>query len=252
MLQQVNTSGAAVGGPVHISSRPNSYACPSGLVMSDGGLVLEWTEGQSNQSLNYAALLDADGIAQSAVLLDSTGDGSVAALAALSGTAYAAYTQIGTQNTSTVLVSAVPGASPFVATSVAQGDLRAFFSAPPNLAILMAYGSTTTLYESAGAAGFQALGQVDPNVFTASANACGRVVGLATSGQTAGTAGATGPIFAEVLDGTGSKRVVVTSQYGEATVLGAGSTFGVVWVEETGGVGPFGPTTLHFATIALQ
>jgi hypothetical protein len=251
MLQQLDTTGATAGGPVHVSSRPSSDACPSGLVMSSGGLVLEWTEGPSGQSKNYAALLGADGTAQSLVLLDSTGDGSVASLAALSGTAYAAYTQIGTDNASTVFVSAVQEASPLVATNVAQGNLRGFFSAPPNLAALMAYGSTTTLYESAGAAGFQSLGQVDHNVFTASANACGRVVGLATSGQTAGTAGATGPIFAEVLGGSGPQRVVVANDYGEAMLVGAGATFGVVWVEG-GGIGPGGRTTLRFATLALK
>jgi hypothetical protein len=257
MVQHLDSSGATVGPAMQVASR-STTACPDSLVAVGGNLVLEWTEGPqiqeggAGQWFEYAGLIGSDGLAQSPVLINSLGAGSVTSLGVLAGVPYAAYTQVQPpDNASAVFVSQVQWSSPPVPISLGPGNLLAFFSAgPQHLATLVPYSSAMTVYET-GLGGLQSVAQVDNTLFAASADACGRIVGLATDGQTAGTAGAVGPIFAETVAGPPS-QVTVTPDFGEIVLLGAGSTFGVLWVEGGSGEGVVGPTTLRFATLTWQ
>jgi len=257
VVQRLDSSGAAVGSPVQAASR-SPGACPNSLVAVGDDLVLEWTEGPQIQEggagewFEYAALIGAGGIAQSPVLINSVGAGSATSLAVLAGVPYAAYAQVQPDSSSAVFVSEVQWSSPPAPISIGPGNLLAFFSAgPQDLATLVRYSSAMTLYETDGG-GAPSAAQVDDNVVAASADACGRIVALAGSGQSSGTAGADGPIFAEAIAGPPS-RVMVTADFGEMVLLGAGSTFGVLWVEGGSGIRPpIGPMTLRFATLTWQ
>ena len=259
MLQQLDSSGAIVGPSMQVASRSNT-ACPDSLVAAGGGLVLEWTEGPrvqeggAGQWLEYAALIGSSGLAESPVLLNSLGAGGASSLAVLAGAPYAAYTQVQPpDNSSIVFVSEVQWSSPLVATSLGQGNLFAFFPAgPQHLATLVSAGSAINVYETGGSGVVSAV-QADDNLFAASADACGRIVGLATDGQNVGTGGAVGPVLAETVGGHPPSQVTVTTDFEEIALLGAGSTFGVLWVEGAGGIGPsLGPMMLRFATLSWQ
>lgn len=257
MVQRLDSGGAIVGSPMSVASR-SAGACPDSLVAVGDDLVLEWTEGPqiqeggAGQWFEYAALIGPDGLAQSPVLINSLGAGGATSLAVLGGVPYAAYTQIQpSSNASAVFVSEVQWSSPPAPISIGPGNLLAFFPAgPQRLATLVPYGSAMALYETDGG-GLESVAQVDDNLFAAAADACGRIVGLATDGQSLGSAGAAGPIFAETIAGPPS-QVTVSADFNEIVLLGAGSTFGVLWVEGGSGEGTFGPYTLRFATLTWQ
>lgn len=211
MLRALDTGGALTGTPSTVASRPGAAPCPSGLVSGSQGLVLEWTEGQSNDSKAYAALLDTSYAAGTPILLPGNGVG--AALASVRGVPYATYIEVAEASTSSVWVSPVNAATP-PATSVAQGNLvdcfsgYAFFAAQTRLAALVSESDSAsiTLYEGVPGGVFQAVTPIDSDVFNATSDGCGRIVGLKTNGQTAGSGGAVGPTWRRSCRGPPHRR----------------------------------------------
>jgi hypothetical protein len=152
MVQQLDSGGATVGPAMQVASR-STTACPDSLVAVGANIVLEWTEGPQIEEgvagrwLEYAALIGSNGLAQSPVLINSLGAGSVTSFAVLAGVPHAAYTQVQPpDNGSAVFVSEVQWSSPLVPISLGPGNLLAFFSAgAQHLATLVPYRSAMTL-----------------------------------------------------------------------------------------------------------
>jgi hypothetical protein len=264
-LQLVDTDGVPVGAPSLVLSRPNVRACPSSLVNTGGGLALAWYEGESVLQENVG-LVGASGMIAAPVELDAVGPGVSAnvALGMVGSQTYAAFAEwpggdspnaqaltsvarIDWSQGAPVSQSTVSGF--LVSLVVADGQLSVSTQGVGNDGGAFTYGAAQGLTPSTAVAGCS--GGCAGAILAA--DGCGRIVQVGTEGAT--PAGIAEGFFVQSLQ-SGATPVVL-GDVTEDTVVGAGSTFGVLWYGRIGpGIPAPGeapqPGTLSFTTLSWR
>ncbi len=257
-LQQVDATGGPVGAPSLLLSRPNVQACPASLVATDSGLAIGWYEGQSVLQENVG-LVGADGTIDTQVQLDAVGPGvsGDVALAELDGETYAAFVEWpgdgGSSVTAVARIDWSQGTA--VPQRVASEFLTSLVAADGQLWFTTYGGGGLLLYSGAPGGAFPTAIRVCEGSGEASlaADGCGRVVEVGVQGNT--PAGVATGFFVQPLQG-GAPPVNLGDVTGSA-VVGAASTFGVLWYARIGPGVPFPGDepqtgTLSFTTLSWQ
>jgi hypothetical protein len=264
-LQLVDTAGAPVGASSLVLSRPNVQACPISLVATSAGLALAWYEGESVLEENVG-LVGATGPIGTKLELDAVGPGVSpnVGLGVLGGQTYAAFAEWpGGDSPSGRALTFVARIDWSQGAAVSQGTAPGFL-----ISLVVADGQllfTTQAFGGGGAplayggtpgAGFpRAVGMCGTEFCeaTLAADGCGRIVQVGNEGFTPG--GFAEGFFVQPLQS--SAPPVELGDVSESSVVGAQSTFGVLWYW---GVGPGGvypgeepqTGTLSFTTLSWQ
>ena len=256
-LQQVDTTGAPVGVPSLVLSRPNVQSCPASLVATDGGLAIGWYEGQSVLQ-ESVGLVGATGAIDTQVHLDTVGPGvsGNVVLAQLGSETYAAFAEWPDGGSSVTAVARVDWSQgTAVPLGVAPGFLVSLVVADGQLWFTTYGGGGLLLYGGAPGAAFPTAARLCEGSGEASlaADGCGRIVEVGAGGGT--PAGVAEGFFVQPLQG-GAPPVELGSVTG-STVVGAASTFGVLWYARIGPGIPFPgdepqPGTLSFTTLSWR
>jgi len=237
-LQQVDTNGAPMGNPALVLSRPNAQACPTALVATSSGLAIAWYEGQTVLQENVG-LVGAGGTIGTAVQLASEGPGVSVniALAQLGGEMYAAFVEFADGGSAVTAVTRIDWSQ---GVALLQGMVPGFLGS-----LVVADGQ---LWFTTGQSGVLAYGGVPGAAFplpvascTGSggrswvADGCGRIVEVGTTGST--PAGVATGFFVQPVQ-INSPAVALGGVTGTA-IVGAQSTFGVLWYARIGPGIPF-------------
>ncbi len=264
-LQLVDTTGVPVGAASLVLSRPNAQVCPLSLLATSSGLAVAWYEGESVMQENVG-LVGPSGAIGTLVELNAVGPGVSpnVVLGVLGAETYAAFAEwpggdspsgraltslaridwsqgaaVSQGTVSGLIVSLVMADGQLWFTTQGAGDNGGAFTygGGPGAALSMAVGGC-----SGGCGGA-----------TLAADGCGRIVQVGTAGAT--PAGISEGFFVQSVQ-SGATPVVLGDVTGNA-IVGAASTFGVLWYGRIGPGIPFlgeepQTGTLSFATLSWQ
>jgi hypothetical protein len=231
-LQRVDVTGTIVGTPSLMLSRPNLQACPTSIAATSSGLAIAWFEGTSVLQ-ESVGLVGASGAIDSPLQLATVGPGVSAnvVLGVLADQTYAAFVDWPEANSpETVVVridwprgdAVTQGAEPgFIGSLVVAGGQLVFTTDATGQ---RAYGGTP-------GAGFP-MAMESCNGWGASlaSDGCARIVKVGTAGYT--PAGVASGFFVQPVQ-SHAPSVTLGNVTGNA-IVGAQSTFGVLWYARIG------------------
>lgn len=231
-LQLVDVTGATMGAPSLVLPRPNVQACPTSIMATSSGLAIAWYEGQSVLQENVG-LVGASGGIGTPVQLATVGPGVSAnvLLGVLADQTYAAFVEWPDGNLSATAVVRIDwsrGAA--VAQGMEPGFLGSLVVAGGQLVFttdasgLRPYGITP------GAAFPMAMESCSSWGASLASDGCGRIVRAGDAGPT--PAGISSGFFVQPVQSNAPpvELGVVTG----SAIVGAQSTFGVLWYARIG------------------
>jgi hypothetical protein len=260
-VQQVDTTGAPIGDPALVLSRPKAQACPTALVATNSGLAIAWYEGQSVLQSNVG-LIGASEAIGTPVQLDAAGPGVSVniALGVLGGQTYAAFVEwtdgdspSSQARTAVALIDWSQGVA--VPQGTAPGFLGSLVVVEGQLWFTAQGGSGGLAYGGTPGAAFQtAHGSCNGSGGGSwVADGCGRIVEVGVAGDT--PAGVAEGFFVQPVQS--SAPAVELGDVTGSAVVGAQSTFGVLWYARIGPGIPFPGEepesgALSFTTLSWQ
>lgn len=253
-LQRLDARGAVRGKSSLVVASADRGACPSSLLDTSDGLVVAWYEPSSTNQV--VARLDASGAIAAQLILDQVPitDSAQVMLLSLRDQTLVARARWKDSMPASVISAIDWSKGLLTEKSVTPGLLQAFFASGDDLVLAVRGSQGLELF--AGPLGASpGVWARESGAFSATADACGRVVALGEEVITPG--GIAEGFFAEALDPPTAK--VALGAVTEAALTGAGSRFGVLWYARVGpshgfpGAAMAGATgTLNFTTLTWQ
>jgi hypothetical protein len=248
-LQLVDVTGATGAAASLGLSRPNVQACPTSLVATSSGLAIAWYEGQSVLQENVG-LVGASGAIGTPVHLTTAGPGvSVSVvLGVLAGETYAAFVEWPDGSSSATAVARIDWARAVaVPQGVEPGYLGSLVVAGGQLVFTTQASGERAYGGTPGAAFPVDLGSCNGWGASLASDGCGRIVHVGTAGF--GPGGVASGFFVQPVQI--NALPVVLGSVTESAIVGAQSTFGVLWYARIGPGLPFPGEEPHDGTLSF-
>jgi hypothetical protein len=235
--QEIDGTGALVGGPTQAFAKASANECPASLVATGAGLAVAWYEGYGTRSpiSTNVGLVGPNGAIDDPLLLATVSPDTSpnVALAQFQGRTYAAFVEWPDADSASTVVSAIEWSNATILPqTVEPGFLGSFLAAGDEL-WLTAGLANSTLYAGTPGSPFRVVRSLcgGLNAFDSIASdACGRLVELGIQGGT--PAGIAIGFFARPI-GWAAPPVTLGNVTASA-LAGAESTFGLLWYARVG------------------